>query len=87
VSAFADKHRGTLRWEPPARGVLYGFFEDTRGRDLQPILEEGARREGVLAVPGAFFGIPAGFRLSWTLPFSQLGEGLRRLERVLELTS
>jgi hypothetical protein len=84
VEAFASKHAGDFLFTPPAPGVPFGFFEDLRGRDLQPVIERGIDHESVLVVPGNFFGVPAGFRLSWTsLSGDQLDEALRRLERAL----
>lgn len=86
VEAFAARHASELLWSSPARGVPFGFFEDLRGRDLHPVIERGIHEEGVLVVPGSFFGVPAGFRLSWTsLSGEPLLEGLYRLERVLGL--
>lgn len=86
VEAFAARHAGELSWSSPARGVPFGFFEDRRGRDLEPLIERGIEEEGVLVVPGSFFGMPPGFRLSWTsLSGERLAEGLIRLERVLGL--
>jgi aspartate/methionine/tyrosine aminotransferase len=48
------------------------------------MIERGIDQESVLVVPGSFFGVPAGFRLSWTsLSGDRLDEALRRLERAL----
>jgi aspartate/methionine/tyrosine aminotransferase len=88
VLAFAAKHAGELGFVHPAVGVPFGFFEDLAGRDLQPMIERGAAEEGVLVVPGAYFGVPAGFRLSWTsLAGDRLDEALGRLERALGLSA
>jgi aspartate/methionine/tyrosine aminotransferase len=86
IEAFAVKHAAELRFHPPAPGVVYGLFEDLRGRDLRPIIEQGAERESVLVVPGEFFGMPSAFRMSWTISHELLDEALVRLERALGLT-
>jgi aspartate/methionine/tyrosine aminotransferase len=85
VDAFAAKHAADLAWTPPGRGAVFGVFEDRRGRDMGPIIEAGYQREGVLVVPGAFFGLPSAFRLSWTIGRAQIEEALARLERALGL--
>jgi aspartate/methionine/tyrosine aminotransferase len=87
IEAFAVKHARELRFHPPAPGVVYGLFEDLRGRDLRPIIEQGAERESVLVVPGEFFGMPSAFRMAWTISHELLGEALVRLERALGLTA
>lgn len=85
VRAFLERNRERLRWVEPAAGSVFGFFVDTRGKSTEEALLRGLETHGVLAVPGSFFGIPDGFRLSWTLPSEHLDEGLRHLEHVLEL--
>lgn len=85
VEAFARKHASTLAWSNPPRGSIFGFFRDLRGGDLQPVIEKGLRDEGLLVIPGSFFGYQAGFRLGFVTDASRLVEGLRRLERVLSL--
>ena len=47
-------------------------------------LERGQRERNVLAVPGAFFGVPDGLRVAWGLPDDRLDEALRRLGQVLD---
>jgi aspartate/methionine/tyrosine aminotransferase len=76
--------RTDLVWTPPAEG-LFGFLSRTRGSgDLVTAIELGAMRDGVLVAPGAFFGIPNGFRLSWSIDESKLDEALTRLGGVLD---
>jgi len=88
VEAFAAKHASEFLYVPPAPGVPFGFFEDRRGRAMQPLIERGIAEESVIVVPGSFFGAPAGFRLSWTsLAGDGLDEALRRLERALGLAA
>lgn len=51
-------------WSAPREG-LYGLVT-LRGRgDLTERIEQHARTAGVLVGPGAFFGAPESFRLSW----------------------
>jgi len=51
--------------------------------DLTPALETAAREREVLVAPGAFFGVPDGFRISWSAPRDILEQGLDRLGGVL----
>ncbi len=74
--------RAELTWSAPESG-LFGFATTTRAGDLTPVLEAGARDHCVLAAPGAFFGVPNGFRLSWSIAGDKLEEGLARLGKVL----
>lgn len=83
VLSFAERNRGHVHWVEPAQGSVFGFFKDSRGRSTQELLLAGLESDEVLAVPGDFFGLPDGFRLSWTLPPEQIAEGLSRLEHVL----
>lgn len=83
VCSFAERNAKHLIWVPPARGGVFGFFKDKGGRSTKELLLAGLESHQVLAVPGDFFGVPDGFRLSWTLAPEQIQEGLLRLERVL----
>lgn len=85
VEAFARKHEARLSWSNPPPGSIFGFFRDERGQDLRPAIEAGLANEGLLVVPGSFFGHEAGFRLGFVEERERLAEGLRRLERVLSL--
>lgn len=85
VEAFARKHQATLIWSNPPPGSIFGFFRDQRGQDLRTVIEAGLENEGLLVVPGSFFGHEAGFRLGFVEKRQRLSEGLRRLERVLSL--
>jgi aspartate/methionine/tyrosine aminotransferase len=75
--------RPDLSWSGPDSG-LFGFAA-ARGstEDLTARIEGGIVRERVVVAPGAFFGIPNGFRLSWSAPEDKLRAGLAGLARVL----
>jgi hypothetical protein len=81
VARFVES-RPELTWSEPEAG-LFGFVESSRAGDLTTVIEEGARREGVLVGAGSFFGVPNGFRISWSIDESKLDEALTRLGRVL----
>ena len=85
VDAFLQTHASVLSWNPPPKGSLFGFVRDLRGGPVTEMLERGLRDWGVLAVPGAFFGEPSHFRLSWGIETSRLGEALTRLGRALKV--
>jgi DNA-binding transcriptional MocR family regulator len=67
-----------LGWSAPAEG-LFGFVTVPGAADLTCAIETAARDRQVLVAPGVFFGIPGGFRLSWSAPNAALEEGLGRL--------
>ena len=71
-----------LEWSSPAAG-LFGFARLPGAGDLTSLIERGAREHEVLVAPGSFFGIPDGFRLSWSRPTDVVEEGLTRLADVL----
>jgi aspartate/methionine/tyrosine aminotransferase len=71
-----------LGWSAPAAG-LFGFVTVPGAADLTSSIETAARDRQVLVAPGAFFGIPSGFRLSWSAPSAVLEEGLGRLSECL----
>ena len=75
--------RPHLAWSAPREG-LFGFAVDTRGGDLTAAIEQGARDQGVLVAAGAFFGVPNGFRLAWSIDGGKLDEALERLGRALQ---
>jgi aspartate/methionine/tyrosine aminotransferase len=75
--------RRDLDWSAPADG-LFGLAVRRTPGDLLPVIEAGAVREGVLVAAGAFFGVPNGFRLSWTIDRDKLEGALERLARVLD---
>jgi aspartate/methionine/tyrosine aminotransferase len=77
VEAWVAAHPH-LVWSAPREG-LFGLATDTRGGDLTGRLERAAIDAGVLVAPGAFFGVPNGFRLSWSIAEDRLGGGLDRL--------
>jgi aspartate/methionine/tyrosine aminotransferase len=74
--------RPHLAWSAPSDG-LFGFALDARGGDLTATIERGAQESGVLVAPGSFFGIPSGFRLSWSIDQTRLVGALERLARVV----
>jgi aspartate/methionine/tyrosine aminotransferase len=71
-----------LSWSAPEDG-LFGFVTMPGRGDLTATIEAAARDHEVLVGPGAFFGVPNGFRLAWSLPEAALDEGLARLARGL----
>ncbi len=76
--------RPHLAWSAPADG-LFGLAIDRRTTaDLTARIEAGVRDHGVVVAPGAFFGVPNGFRLAWSLPEAKLDEALARLARALD---
>jgi aspartate/methionine/tyrosine aminotransferase len=85
VCEWVDRHARHLVWHPPHPALHFGFVEDRRGADLGPRLARGLEQRGVLVVPGAFFGVPSAFRISWTLPSPSLDEALRELAAALDL--
>jgi aspartate/methionine/tyrosine aminotransferase len=74
--------RKDLTWSDPADG-LFGFAMRESPEDLLPLIEAGAKRDGLLVAAGVFFGIPNGFRLSWTLPRDRLDGALELLGHLL----
>jgi aspartate/methionine/tyrosine aminotransferase len=72
----------SLPWSAPAEG-LFGFVRVPGAGDLTPALESAAREREVLVAPGGFFGVPDGFRISWSAPRDVLEQGLERLGGVL----
>jgi aspartate/methionine/tyrosine aminotransferase len=64
---------------------LFGFIAVPGRGDLTPAIEAGVRDHEVVVSPGAFFGLPSGFRIAWSLPADALDEGLDRLGKALGL--
>ena len=75
--------RPRFTWSNPREG-LFGFALDAQGKSLTATIERAAAEAGVLVAAGEFFGVPNGFRLSWSIDGSKLDEGLDRLARALE---
>jgi aspartate/methionine/tyrosine aminotransferase len=71
-----------LTWSAPDAG-LFGFVRTPAAGDLTATLEAAAEKGEVLVAPGSFFGVPDGFRISWSAPGDVLDEGLVRLGGVL----
>jgi len=80
VAAWA-KAQG-FAWSAPKAG-LFGFVMLPGRADLTPIIEAAVREREVIVAPGAFFGIPSGFRVAWSAPVDVLEEGLDRLAEAL----
>jgi DNA-binding transcriptional MocR family regulator len=74
--------RPDLTWSAPSEG-LFGFAISSRAGDLTTIIEQGAASHGVLVAAGSFFGVPNGFRMSWSIAEDKLAEALARLGEVL----
>jgi aspartate/methionine/tyrosine aminotransferase len=81
VEAWIAQHPH-LSWSGPREG-LFGFALDARGGDLTAAIERGARESGVLVAAGSFFGMPSGFRLSWSIDEAKLAAALETLARVI----
>ena len=71
-----------LTWSAPAAG-LFGLVTVPGAPDLTPTIEAAALERQVLVAPGAFFGVPGGFRLAWSIASDRLDEGLHRLGAAL----
>jgi hypothetical protein len=71
-----------LAWSAPAEG-LFALVSTPGSGDLTAAIERAAQERGVLVAPGAFFGVPEGFRLGWSLPADPLEEGLTHLAEVV----
>ncbi len=82
VAAWTQSHG--LSWSAPTDG-LFGFVLTPGRGDLTAEIEAAASAYDVLVAPGAFFGVPEGFRIAWSVPLEVLGEGLQRLARALKL--
>ncbi len=82
VAAWVARHG--LSWSAPGEG-LYGFATVPGAGDLTAAIEKAAQEREVLVAPGSFFGVPDGFRLSWSKPLPDLDEGLARLAAALGL--
>ncbi len=84
VDAFLARHPA-LSWTPPPSRALFGFVR-APGIDITAGLARALSEHGLAAVPGAFFGAPEGFRLSWaSLPPDRLGTALDLLATSLGL--
>lgn len=75
--------RKDLEWHAPAEG-LFGFASVKKKTNVREAIERGMRDEDVMVVPGAFFELPHGFRLAWSLDEALIPEALTRLGRVLD---
>ncbi len=85
VERFVERHSNALEWHAPHPASLYGWLRDKRGRDLLPLIEQGIAERGVIVSPGAFFGDPSAFRMSWTSEIESLAVGLEELAKALQL--
>ncbi|WP_394824302.1 pyridoxal phosphate-dependent aminotransferase [Pendulispora albinea] len=82
TSAWLAEKQPRFAWSGPQSG-LFGLASLPGAGDLRPALERGADEHGALVVPGSFFEVPNGFRLSWSLDDPRLDEALDRLGRIL----
>ena len=84
VDGFLARHP-QLSWTPPPERALFGVVR-ARGIDVAEGLARAKAEHGVVAVPGAYFGLPDSFRLSWaTLPPAELARALDLLASSLGL--
>lgn len=60
-------------------------FKD--GRDATPFVDQLQRDYGVVVVPGHYFGIADGFRLSYGIDEDQLRQGLEAIGKLMDETS
>ncbi len=78
VDAFLAKHP-ELTWTPPPPRALFGLVR-APGIDVAAGLTRAAQEHGLIAVPGSFFGVDDGFRLSWaSLSPDRLAQALELL--------
>jgi aspartate/methionine/tyrosine aminotransferase len=82
VAAWVASHG--LTWSAPEEGI-FGLVSVPGRGDLTPAIEGAARQHQVLVAAGSFFGLPAAFRIAWSLPGELLDEGMGRLAQALEL--
>ncbi len=82
VNAWMAARRDVV-WSAPSEG-LFGWCVVPGSRDLRATLEDATTREGVVVVPGDFFGAPDAMRVAWSLPTAQLPEALNALGSVLD---
>jgi aspartate/methionine/tyrosine aminotransferase len=82
VAAWVASRR--LSWSAPAEG-LFGLVTVPGRGDLTPAIEKAADEREVLVAAGAFFGVPDGFRIAWSISVDLLDDGLDRLASALDL--
>jgi aspartate/methionine/tyrosine aminotransferase len=83
VATWIDTQRSSgLMWSAPNDG-LFALVTVAQNEDLTPLIEAMVQEQEVLVAPGAFFGVPNGFRLAWSAPTHALDEGLARLGEAL----
>jgi aspartate/methionine/tyrosine aminotransferase len=82
VDAWVRATKG-LEWIKPM-GIGFGCVKlpDPWKNDIA-FVEKLNEQEGVLAVPGRFFGVPGTVRISWLQSGDRLEEGLERFGKVL----
>ncbi len=86
VDAFLARHP-QLTWTPPPPRALFGFVR-APAIDIAAGLARALSEHGLVAVPGAYFEAPEGFRLSWaSLPPDRLAPALELLATSLGLTA
>ncbi|HWL87458.1 MAG TPA: pyridoxal phosphate-dependent aminotransferase [Polyangiaceae bacterium] len=82
VEAWLAQEQPRFAWSGPRSG-LFGLATLPGAGDLQPMLAQGAVEHGAVVVPGSYFEVPNGFRLSWSIDDPHLEDGLDRLGRIL----
>jgi aspartate/methionine/tyrosine aminotransferase len=80
VDAFFAR-RPELECVSPAATIAFPRFVD--GRDSAPFAERLLRYHGVAVVRGAFFDLPAHFRIAFGGATDAVEEGLRAIEETL----
>lgn len=80
VRSFLSDYRD-LECVPPDATIAFPRLSD--GRDATPFADRLLREHGVAVVPGAFFDLPAHFRISFGGATDALEEGLRAIRETL----
>jgi aspartate/methionine/tyrosine aminotransferase len=80
VGSFLAR-RPELACVPPNATIAFPRFSD--GRDAAPFADRLLRERGVAVVPGAFFDLPAHFRIAFGGATEALEEGLRAIDEIL----
>jgi aspartate/methionine/tyrosine aminotransferase len=79
---WAEDHGDLLSLRPPDAAAI-AFLRYRLDIGSEELADRIRRRQSVLVVPGAFFGVESHLRISYGLPPEYLSEGLRRIGDVL----